>query len=101
VTEETTNLSFLLSGSTLILGLAAFYIGRALWIVRREWPHCRTDTKVLYLLVAPLLTLAVDLLEFTDRLFWSRQEKTRSLRSRPARRRTGPLHQTVAMRSDA
>jgi hypothetical protein len=71
-TEETaTGLSLLLSGSTLLMALAAFYVGRSLWIARREWPQCRTDTKVLYLLVAPVLTFAVDVLAFTDRLFWS------------------------------
>lgn len=72
LTDETaTSLPLLLSGSTLLMALAAFYVGRSLWIARREWPQCRTDTKVLYLLVAPLLTLAVDVLAFTDRLFWS------------------------------
>lgn len=71
MTEDTTNLPLLLSGSTLLLALAAFYIGRSLWIARREWAECRADTKILYLLVAPPLTLAVDILEFTDRLFWS------------------------------
>jgi hypothetical protein len=71
VTEETTDYTFLLSGSTLILAVIAFYVGRALWIARRELPECSADTKVLYLLVAPPLTLAVDLLSFTDRLFWA------------------------------
>ncbi len=80
MSEETTNLPFLLSGSMLILALAAFYVGRALWIVRHEWRQCRTDTKILYLLVAPLLTLAVDVLELTDRLFWSRQRKAQPAR---------------------
>ncbi|HYD16138.1 MAG TPA: hypothetical protein VEA77_07035 [Hyphomicrobium sp.] len=73
MTEDSTGLSFLLSGSTILLALAAFYVGRALWIARREWSQCGTDTKILYLLVAPVLTLAVDILEVTDRLFWSRR----------------------------
>jgi hypothetical protein len=67
-----------------MLVLAAFYVGRALWIARREWPRCSTDTKILYLLVAPALTLAVDLLEFTDRLFWSgRGKPTPARRPKP------------------
>jgi hypothetical protein len=107
VTEETTDFSYLLSGSTLLLALVGFYIGRALWIARREWAHCGTDTKILYLLVAPLLTLAVDLLEFTDRLFWSYDGKAQPARSMATRRRTGPLHPNgplrpkMAVRSDA
>jgi hypothetical protein len=71
IDDTAISLPLLLSGSTLLMALAAFYVGRSLWIARREWPQCRTDTKVLYLLVAPLLTLAVDVLAFTDRLFWS------------------------------
>lgn len=98
VTEETTDLTFLLSGSTLILALIVFYVGRALWIARRELPECRTDTKVLYLLVAPPLTLAVDLLSFTDRLFWS---GTRKPVRTPARARgVRQLRPKMAMRSD-
>lgn len=100
VTEETTEttLPFLLSGTTLILALAAFYVGRSLWIARREWPQCATDTKILYLLVAPLLTLAVDILEFTDRLFWSRKGKLQPARA--AQRGVRSLRPKVAMRSD-
>lgn len=101
VTEETTDFSFLLSGSTLLLALVAFYIGRALWIARREWAHCGPDTKILYLLVAPILTLAVDLLEFTDRLFWRHDGNAQPARSTDARRRAGPLRPKMAMRSDA
>lgn len=74
MTEETTNALSFLSGSTLLLALAValvvFYVGRALWIARREWGECRADTKILYLLVAPPLTFAVDLLTVSDRLFW-------------------------------
>lgn len=86
MTDETTNLSFLLSSSTLLLVLVAFYVGRALWIARREWSACRSDTKLLYLLVAPPLTLAVDILELTDRLFWSRPAPTKTRHARPVRR---------------
>ncbi len=81
--EETTGFPLLLSGTTFILALVVVYVARALWIARREWGACRTDTKILYLLVAPLLTLAVDLLEVTDRLFWSRREATRSAHGAP------------------
>lgn len=99
--EETTDFPFLLSGTTLIFVLAAFYVGRALWIARREWAQCSLDTKILYLLVAPPLTFAVDILEFTDRLFWSRQGKTqRPVRALGARHRVGPLSPKAAFRSD-
>jgi len=70
VTNETGSFSLLLSGSTLIMALAAVYVARSLWIARREWADCGADTKLLYLLVAPPLTLAVDILAVTDRLFW-------------------------------
>ncbi|HEX2843400.1 hypothetical protein [Hyphomicrobium sp.] len=71
MTDDATNFSLLLSGTTLLAALAAFYMGRSIWIARRELPGCRLDTKVLYLLVAPPLTLAVDILQFTDKLLWS------------------------------
>ncbi len=79
--EDTISLAFFPSGRSLLLALlvlVAFYVGRALWIARHEWRQCGTDTKILYLLVAPLLTLAVDLLALTDRLFWRRREEKRS-----------------------
>lgn len=99
VSEEPTDFTFLLSGSTLIVALIAFYVGRALWIARREWPTCRADTKILYLLVAPPLTLAVDLLSVTDRLFWSGTRKpVRTTRAQA--RGVGPLRPKIAMRSD-
>ena len=105
MTEETTSSISFLSGSTLVLVLAlalvAFYVGRALWIARREWPECRTDTKVLYLLVAPPLTLAVDLLTVTDRLFWPTAGFTkRAPRSRHAARRFNQSWPKTALRSD-
>ena len=73
MTEDNSSILFLVSGSTILIAIAVFYIGRSLWIARREWAHCAADTKMLYLLVAPPLTLAVDILEVTDRLFWSRR----------------------------
>jgi hypothetical protein len=97
--ETTTSLSLLLSGSTLLIALVAFYIGRSLWIARDAWPQCRTDTKVLYLLVAPVLTFAVDLLAFTDRLFWS-GTPTRSQSSPRAKAALVQLRPKSALRSD-
>lgn len=99
MTEDTTGFSYLLSGSVLLLALIAFYVGRALWIVRHEWRHCRTDTKLLYLLVAPVLTLAVDVLTVTDRLLWSRKD-TEQPRAKGAAKGAGSLGANAAMRSD-
>lgn len=82
--HDTISLAYFLSGRSLLLALVvlvAFYVGRALWIARHEWRHCATDTKILYLLVAPLLTLAVDLLALTDRLFWRGRDEKRAPRS--------------------
>lgn len=83
------NLAALPSGRAILLAvltLFVFYVARSLWIARHEWKNCGPDTKLLYLLVAPALTFAVDILEFTDRLFWSGQEKPAPRRPR---RRTG------------
>lgn len=80
--ETTTSLSLLLSGSTLLMALVVFYVGRSLWIARHAWPQCAADTKLLYLLVAPVLTFAVDVLAFTDRLFWSGKTERPSARPR-------------------
>lgn len=102
MTEETTALALLLS-PTLLLALAAFYVGRSLWIARDVWPACRADTKILYLLVAPPLTLAVDILEVTDRLFWSRAEskgKPQPARTRARAHTQRPLRAKMALRSD-
>ncbi|MGE0024532.1 MAG: hypothetical protein AB7S70_12985 [Hyphomicrobium sp.] len=99
MTEETTILAVLLSAPTLLLALAAFYVGRSLWIARHVWSECGADTKILYLLVAPPLTFAVDVLEVTDRLLWSRTEaKPARARARPRTR--GPLRAKMALRSD-
>lgn len=78
VSFEAMSLAVLPSGRAILLALLAFfafYVARALWIARHEWKNCGADTKLLYLLVAPILTFAVDILEITDRLFWSGQEK--------------------------
>ena len=99
MTDETSAFPFLLSTSGLLLLLATFYVGRALWIARREWPHCSADTKILYLLVAPALTLAVDLLEFTDRLFWSGLSKRLPARRAKPSMAVARLRTKQAMRS--
>jgi len=80
-TDDTTPLSYLLSGWAFILALIGFYVARSLWIARREWSECATDTKILYLMVAPPLTLAVDVLQATDRLFWRRAARKAASRS--------------------
>lgn len=61
-------------------------MARSLWIARREWPECATDTKVLYLMVAPPLTLAVDVLQVTDRVFWRRAARKAASRATLSRR---------------
>lgn len=98
VTDEATGFSFLVSSSIILLGLVAFYVGRALWIVRHEWRHCRADTKILYLLVAPPLTLAVDILTFTDRLLWRTSEDASGKLDAVETTRTP--HKKVSVRSD-
>ena len=50
--------------------LWAIYCARAVWIARKQWSRYETDVRLFYLLVAPLLTLATDILLITDRLFW-------------------------------
>jgi hypothetical protein len=46
------------------------YTLRAWWRARREWAAFSTDTKAFYLLVAPPMTLALDVVMLTDRLFY-------------------------------
>ncbi len=101
VAEETTGFPLLLSGTTFILALVLFYVARALWIARREWGACRTDTKVLYLIVAPPLTLAVDLLAVTDRLFWSRRAATDRAHGASQTQKADPLRSKAALRQDS
>ncbi|HRN83511.1 MAG TPA: hypothetical protein PK857_01720 [Hyphomicrobium sp.] len=84
--HDTISLAYFPSGRSLLLALlvlVVFYIGRALWIARHEWRQCGTDTKILYLLVAPVLTFAVDLLALTDRLFWRGRDEKKRARRRP------------------
>lgn len=101
VSEETNAISFLLSFSTVLFAIAAFYVARSLWIARREWPVCAADTKILYLLVAPPLTLAVDLLELTDRVFW-RPRFAPTVPPRRPRSRVGNVYRVnPAMRTNA
>lgn len=96
VTYDTINLAVLPSGRAFLLALLVlivFYVGRSLWIARHDWRNCGTDTKVLYLLIAPALTLAVDLLEVTDRLFWSGRKDAQ--KRAPSRRTRGITRQTA------
>ena len=68
--------------------LPAVWIGytlRTWWVARSRWGQFPPDTKAFYLIVAPPLTIALDLLMLTDRLFyWPVQSrsglKTRSLK---------------------
>jgi hypothetical protein len=50
--------------------LVLFYTGRAWWIARHDWRSYDSDTKCFYLLVSPLLILAIDVLTITDRIYW-------------------------------
>ena len=99
--EQTADFSLLLSGSTILMALMAFYVGRSLWIARNEWSECAADTKVLYLLVAPPLTVAVDILEVTDRLFWRRPARyATAKRPHPPRPAPGHIRAKPAMRTN-
>ncbi|HEX2841412.1 hypothetical protein [Hyphomicrobium sp.] len=81
----------LTSVSYALVAVHATYVIRSVWIARKELRDCAWDTKVLYLIVAPVLTLAVDLLEATDRLFWAPAQRpaTGSVSKRSHRGRTG------------
>lgn len=59
-----------LSLAVLIPVLWLGYTVRAFWSARREWPNLTADTKAFYLLVAPPLILALDILVVTDILFY-------------------------------
>lgn len=52
------------------------YLARARWAARRDWHKYSRDTRLLYLAIAPALTLAVDLLIVSDRYFWGAPPKT-------------------------
>ncbi len=47
------------------------YTTKAWWVARRDWSQYSFDTKAFYLIVAPPLTLALDLLMITDKVFYS------------------------------
>lgn len=57
----------LLSAPSLLPAAWATYLARAWWRVRREWARLSMDTKWFYVLVAPPLILAMDLLIWTDK----------------------------------
>lgn len=59
-----------ISLAVIIPALWLGYTGRALWSARKAWPGLTADTKAFYLLVAPPLILALDILIVTDRLFY-------------------------------
>lgn len=46
------------------------YTLKARWVARAEWTQYSPDTKAFYLLVAPPITFALDVLMVTDRLFY-------------------------------
>lgn len=46
------------------------YTIRAWWVARHEWSRFPSDTRAFYLLVTPPMTIALDLLLVTDRLFY-------------------------------
>lgn len=72
-------LTTLLSLTCLIPVVWVAYTVRS-WVVAREsWDQFSADTKAFYLLVAPPLTFALDLLVLTDRLFyWPRDGRRRT-----------------------
>jgi len=91
VTDEPTSFSYLVLGAALVGALAGSYAARAVVLARNDWPTWRTDTKLLYLLVAPILTFAVDLLQITDRLLWRRPSPVPPRRDGQAlKRRSAP-----------
>ena len=70
-------LTTLLLMTCIVLAIWFAYTARALWTVRSQWSHLTADTKAYFLMVAPPLTLALDLLMITDRLFYSPERKRR------------------------
>ena len=75
-------LTTLLSMTWIVLAIWFAYTVRALWTVRRQWSHLTADTKAFFLMVAPPLTIALDLLMITDRLFYSPERNRRQPRER-------------------
>lgn len=78
-------LTTLLSISFIIPAVWLGYTLRAWWSARREFPQLPPDVKVFYLLLAPPLTLALDALMITDRLFYSPRSQFSSGRTTDAR----------------
>ena len=75
-------LTTVLSMTWIVLAIWFAYTARALWTVRSQWSHLTDDTKAFFLMVAPPLTLALDLLMITDRLFYSPERNRRQPRER-------------------
>lgn len=71
------------------------YTGKAWWVARHEFSRLPGDAKLFYLLVAPPLTLALDVLFFTDRLFYRPTAPT-DLRRAPTARDSVMLAAVVA-----
>ncbi len=63
------------------------YIVRAVWAARRQWREYPPDTKAFYILVAPLLTLALDLFVLSDRLLYAPAKRMWERRPCPDRRK--------------
>ena len=80
-------LTALLSMTCVFLAIWFSYTARALWTVRSQWRHLTADTKAFFLMVAPPLTMALDLLMITDRLFYSTERHPRQPRERKVIRR--------------
>ena len=79
------------------------YTARAWWAARGEWERFSSDTKAFYLLVAPPITLSLDLFLFTDRLFyWPKASSAvAGLRRRLPAKKTLAVFAAFALCSDA
>lgn len=94
-------LEMLLSLACIIPAVWLGYTVRAWWVARGEWQAFNSETKAFYLLVAPPLTLALDVFLLTDRLFyWPRASLALPARWRPANRALAIIA-AVALVSDA
>lgn len=68
--------------TTLLVAVALLYltyIARSLWIARSALVKSGWDTIALYVAVAPILTLGVDVLTVSDRIFYKPTSLPRSL----------------------
>jgi hypothetical protein len=63
--------------AVIIPSLWLAYTAKALWAARKEWMAFPPDTKAFYLLVAPPLSLALDVLLISDRLLYHPRRVTR------------------------